>query len=163
MEKTDIVNHRVELKIFDLVAVCRDVVENFVPQAAAKSIRFNTDFSDKEIFLLSDEHLVRRICSNLVSNAIKYTHRGKNVWINVREEGEAIVISVGDEGVGIEEKELPFLFSKYSKLSSRPTDGENSTGLGLSIVKRIVEELNGRIYCESTVGKGSVFTVLLKK
>jgi signal transduction histidine kinase len=68
-----------------------------------------------------------------------------------------------DEGVGIEEKELPFLFSKYSKLSSRPTDGEHSTGLGLSIVKRIVEQLNGRISCESVVGKGSAFTVLLRK
>jgi signal transduction histidine kinase len=70
---------------------------------------------------------------------------------------------VRDEGVGIDKEELPYLFSKYSKLSSRPTDGEGSNGLGLSIVKRIVEEINGRITCESEVGKGSVFTVLLKK
>ncbi len=55
------------------------------------------------------------------------------------------------------------LFSKYSKISSRPTAGEASSGLGLSIVKRICEELNGHISCESALGKGSVFTVVLKK
>jgi signal transduction histidine kinase len=163
IEKTDIVNHRVQLKIFDLVTLTRDVIENFTPQAANKNIILHNDFSENEIFLLSDEQLVQRICSNLVSNAIKYTNRGKNVWINVREEGEAVIIAVSDEGVGIEEKELPYLFSKYSKLSSQPTDGEHSTGLGLSIVKRIVEELNGRILCESEKGKGSVFTVILRK
>ena len=94
---------------------------------------------------------------------IKYTPAGKNVWVNVTDEQDAVSIKVRDEGVGIEKEELPYLFSKYSKLSSRPTDGEASNGLGLSIVKRIVEEINGRIHCESELGKGSLFTVLLKK
>jgi signal transduction histidine kinase len=58
---------------------------------------------------------------------------------------------------------MPNLFSKYAKISSRPTNGEATTGLGLSIVKRIVEELNGKISCESIPGEGSLFTVLLKK
>jgi signal transduction histidine kinase len=163
IEKTDIVNHRVQLRIFDLVAVANDVIENFKPQAANKQIRLLNDFSEKEIFLLSDEQLVQRICSNLVSNAVKYTPKGKHVWVSVREEAEAVVIAVSDEGVGIDEEDLPHLFSKYSKISSQPTDGEHSTGLGLSIVKRIVEELNGQITCESERGKGSVFTVILKK
>jgi signal transduction histidine kinase len=163
IEKTDIVNHRVQLKIFNLVAVAKDVVENFRPQAANKNINLHTEFFEDEVFLLSDEQLVQRICSNLVSNAIKYTPKDKNVSIAVRDEGEAIIIAVCDEGVGIDEHEMPHLFSKYSKISSRPTDGENSTGLGLSIVKRIVEELNGEIRCESERGKGSLFTVVLKK
>jgi signal transduction histidine kinase len=163
IEKTDIVNHRVQLKVFNLVPIVKDVTDDFSLQAAAKRITLNADFSAKEIFLLSDEQLVQRICSNLVSNAIKYTHREKNVWINVRDESEKIVIAVSDEGVGISSKELPFLFSKYSKLSSQPTDGEHSTGLGLAIVKRVVEELNGTISCDSVLGKGSVFTVVLPK
>jgi signal transduction histidine kinase len=83
--------------------------------------------------------------------------------MHIDEEHDTISIKVRDEGVGIDKEELPYLFSKYSKLSSRPTDGETSNGLGLSIVKRIVEEINGRITCESEVGKGSLFTVLLKK
>ncbi|RYZ19408.1 MAG: ATP-binding protein [Sphingobacteriales bacterium] len=72
-------------------------------------------------------------------------------------------VAACSQGVGIDETELPHLFSKYSKISSKPTDGEHSTGLGLSIVKRIVEELNGEISCESEPDRGSVFTVVLKK
>jgi len=107
--------------------------------------------------------LVHRIVENLVSNAIKFSPQGRNVWVAISEEGDMVHIKVRDEGQGIEEDELPLLFSKYSKLSSKPTAGEASTGLGLSIVKRIVEELNGKIYCESEAGKGSLFTVILKK
>jgi signal transduction histidine kinase len=72
-------------------------------------------------------------------------------------------LKVRDEGVGIQADELPHLFAKYSKISSRPTAGEPTTGLGLAIVKRICEELNGQISCESAPGIGSVFTVVLKK
>jgi signal transduction histidine kinase len=117
----------------------------------------------KKLYILSDRYLVGRIFENLLSNAIKYTPQGRNVWLYLSEDQDTISIKVRDEGVGIEKEELPYLFSKYSKLSSRPTDGEASNGLGLSIVKRIVEEINGRITCESEVGKGSVFTVVLKK
>jgi signal transduction histidine kinase len=81
----------------------------------------------------------------------------------VSDEQDAISIKIRDEGVGIDREELPYLFSKYSKISSRPTDGEPSNGLGLSIVKRIVEEINGKITCVSEPGKGSLFTVILKK
>jgi signal transduction histidine kinase len=83
--------------------------------------------------------------------------------MSISDEQDSINIKIRDEGVGIDKEELPYLFSKYSKISSLPTDGESSNGLGLSIVKRIVEEINGRITCESEPGKGSVFTVLLKK
>jgi signal transduction histidine kinase len=83
--------------------------------------------------------------------------------MSITDEQDAVGIKVKDEGVGIDKEELPYLFSKYSKISSTPTDGENSNGLGLSIVKRIVEEINGRIICESEIGKGSTFTVILKK
>jgi signal transduction histidine kinase len=71
------------------------------------------------------------------------------------------VITVSDEGVGIPKEELPYLFTKYSRISSTPTDGENSTGLGLSIVKRLVEELNGSISCTSEEGAGTTFKVTL--
>jgi signal transduction histidine kinase len=119
--------------------------------------------SNKEVFIISDKNLLSRIFENLLSNAIKFTPAGKNVWLSVAEENDAIRIQVKDEGIGIAKDELHRLFSKYSKLSSTTTDGEKSTGLGLSIVKRIVDELNGSVYCESENGKGSLFTVVLKK
>ncbi|THU33545.1 tetratricopeptide repeat protein [Niastella caeni] len=163
VEREDIGSHKLHLEKFDLKAFAEEVIDNFKPMAAKKNIRLHADFSGKKLFILSDRYLVSRICENLLSNAIKYTPHGKDVWMSIHDEQDTVTIKIRDEGVGIDKEELPYLFSKYSKISSRPTDGEASTGLGLSIVKRIVEEINGRISCESELGKGSVFTVTLKK
>lgn len=163
VEKADIGRHAINLENFDLKIFVEDLVDGFRPAAEKKSIQVHVEAPRHAIYLLSDRQLVTRICENLLSNAIKYTPRGKQVWIGISDEKEAISIKVRDEGVGIAPEELPYLFSKYSKVSSRPTDGEASTGLGLSIVKRIVEELNGSIFCESEPDKGSLFTVVLGK
>jgi Signal transduction histidine kinase len=163
VEKSDIGKHKIQLEPIDMLVFMDEVMENFRPVAAKKDIKLQVDYSGKHLCILSDRQLVNRICENLLSNAIKYTPRGRNVWVNVQDEQDAVSIKIRDEGVGIEKEELPYLFSKYSKISSQPTDGESSTGLGLSIVKRIVEELNGKISCESEPGKGSLFTVILKK
>jgi signal transduction histidine kinase len=162
VERADIGNHKMHLEKFDLRAFTEEMVENFKPMANRKRIVLHTEIG-KKVYILSDRYLVSRICENLLSNAIKYTPQGRNVWMQLNEDQDTISIKVRDEGVGIDKEELPYLFSKYSKISSRPTDGEGSNGLGLSIVKRIVEEINGRITCESEVGKGSVFTVVLRK
>jgi signal transduction histidine kinase len=163
VEKKDIGDHKLRIENFDLTILTENVIDNFKVMADKKEIRLHTELPQKELYILSDKHLVSRICENLLSNAIKYTPRGKNVWVSVSEEQDAISIKVRDEGVGIEKEEMPHLFSKYSMISSQPTDGENSNGLGLSIVKRIVEEINGKISCESEPGKGTLFTVILRK
>ena len=163
VEREDVGSHKLQLEQFDLRAFIEEMVDNFTPMAEKKNISLHAVATNKKLVILSDRYLVGRICENLLSNAIKYTSQGKNVWMSIYDEHDQIGIKVRDEGVGIEKEELPYLFSKYSKISSRPTDGEASNGLGLSIVKRIVEEINGRIMCESQIGIGSVFTVLLKK
>jgi signal transduction histidine kinase len=163
VEREDVGSHKLQLEKFDLRIFAEEMVDNFKPMGEKKNISLHAVATGKKMFILSDRYLVGRICENLLSNAIKYTSQGKNVWMSIHDEQDHIGIKVRDEGVGIEKEELPYLFSKYSKISSRPTDGETSNGLGLSIVKRIVEELNGRITCESEIGEGSVFTVLLKK
>lgn len=163
VERADIGNHKMQLEKFDLKALAEEITGNFKPMAEKKNIHLHAEVAGRKLFILSDRYLVSRICENLLSNAIKYTPQGRQVWMNIYDEQDTVVIKVRDEGVGIEKEELPFLFSKYSKISSRPTDGETSNGLGLSIVKRIVEEINGRIACESEPGVGSVFTVTLKK
>ena len=163
VEKKDIGNHKMKLENFDLTIFTEELVDSFKPMADRKEIHLHAEMPGRKVYLMSDRHLVSRICENLLSNAIKYTPRGKNVWISVSDEQDAINIKVRDEGVGIEKEEMPYLFSKYSKISSQPTDGESSTGLGLAIVKRIVEEINGKIFCESEPGKGSLFTVVLRK
>lgn len=163
VEKVQTNQHKLQLENLDLRIFSETVLDNFQPAADKKNIRLHLECPKKSLYFLSDPQLLNRMVENLLSNAIKYTHEGKNVWMSVSEERDAVSIKVRDEGVGIEKDELPHLFSKYSKISSQPTNGEPSTGLGLSIVKRICEELNGQISCESKPGEGSIFTVVLKK
>ena len=163
VEKAETNQHKVQLENFDLKVFVETIVDDFQPAASGKNIQLHFETPAKHVYLVSDKQLVSRICENLFSNAIKYSPPGKNVWISVADANDGINIKVKDEGVGISKEELPNLFSKYSKISSLPTAGEASTGLGLSIVKRIVEELNGSVFCESEPGKGSLFTVTLKK
>jgi signal transduction histidine kinase len=163
VEKAETNQHMVQLENLDLRIFTESVLDDFSPVAAKKDIQLHLECPNRSVYFLSDRQLLGRMLENLLSNAIKYTGAGKNVWISVSEEKDAISIRISDEGVGIPQEELPHLFSKYSKISSRPTAGEASTGLGLAIVKRICEELNGKISCESALGKGTVFTVVLKK
>jgi len=111
-----------------------------------------------ELYVIADETAMNQIVENLLSNAIKYSPPHKRITLLVRTEGEARVqLRVIDEGAGIRSDELPRLFGKFARLSTRPTGGEDSTGLGLSIVKNLVEAMNGRVWCESTYGHGSTF------
>jgi len=163
VEKAQTNQHKVRLENMDLRIFAETQLDNFMPVAASKNIQLHLECPNRSIYFLSDPQLLGRMLDNLLSNAIKYTGTGKNIWMSVSEDRDAISIKVRDEGVGIQPDEMPHLFSKYNKISSKPTNGEASTGLGLSIVKRICQELNGQISCESAVGEGSVFTVVLKK
>ncbi|PWT96539.1 MAG: hypothetical protein C5B52_15555 [Bacteroidetes bacterium] len=163
VEKAETNRHKISLENFDLKIFIEDVINAHIPEAKQKDISLMYEAGDKSVYIMSDRHLVNRICENLLSNAIKFTPRGKTVWIGVSDAKDAAHIKFRDEGVGIPREELPKLFSKYSNISSKPTEGEASTGLGLSIVKRLVEELNGNIQCESEPGHGSLFTVILRK
>jgi signal transduction histidine kinase len=163
VEKAETNQNKLQLENLDLRIFAEWRLDNFTPVAAAKHISLHLDCPNRSIYFLSDRQLLGRMLDNLLSNAIKYTAAGKNVWMSVSEEKDAVSIKIRDEGVGIQTDELPHLFSKYSKISSQPTNGEASTGLGLAIVKRICEELKGKITCESTPGEGSIFTIVLKK
>jgi len=163
VEKAETNQNKLQLENLDLRIFAEWRLDNFTPVAAAKHISLHLDCPNRSLYFLSDRQLLGRMLDNLLSNAIKYTAAGKNVWMSVSEEKDAVSIKIRDEGVGIQADELPHLFSKYSKISSQPTNGEASTGLGLAIVKRICEELKGKITCESTLGEGSIFTIVLKK
>jgi signal transduction histidine kinase len=163
VEKAETNQNKLQLENLDLRIFAEWRLDNFTPVAANKNIRLHLDCPNRSLYFLSDRQLLGRMLDNLLSNAIKYTAPGKNVWMSVSEEKDAVSIKIRDEGVGIQPDELPHLFSKYSKISSETTNGEASTGLGLAIVKRICEELKGKITCESTLGEGSIFTIVLKK
>ncbi len=108
-----------------------------------------------------DRERMAQVFDNLISNAVKFSPSYTKVSVELSALGVAAVVAVSDRGQGIPEAELHRLFGAFSRLSVRPTAGEKSTGLGLSIVKRIVEEHDGVVGVESKVGKGSSFRVIL--
>jgi signal transduction histidine kinase len=116
----------------------------------------------KLLTVSGDHDRLREAIDNLVSNAIKYTPHGGHIHLAVAREGSEAVIRVGDDGPGLSPEDLSRLFGRFQRLSAKPTGGEGSTGLGLSIVKRIVELHGGRITAESGgPGRGTTFTITL--
>lgn len=117
-------------------------------------------FDEKTVaHVFSDANIVKQIISNLLSNAIKFSPEGKNIFVTVSHNKVDSTTSVGiqDEGPGLSEEDKGKLFIKFAKLSAKPTGGESSTGLGLSIVKKLTDIINGDIGCESEQGKGAKF------
>lgn len=110
----------------------------------------------------ADRERVRQILQNLVSNAVKYTPAGGSMWLRAHASGDAVELSVGDTGVGIPAEALDQIFEPFYRVEgATPSQAQPRTGLGLSIVKRLVEAQGGEIRVESEVGRGSTFTVSL--
>jgi PAS domain S-box-containing protein len=108
-----------------------------------------------------DRALTDRLLNNLIGNAVKFSPVGAPVGVTVARQNGSVVVSVRDQGQGIPPAEMGKLFQPFSRTSVHATAGEKSTGLGLAIARRIVEDHGGRIWAESEVGKGSVFSFAL--
>jgi signal transduction histidine kinase len=106
---------------------------------------------------------VKIILDNLVSNAIKYSPEGVPVQVDLEIRESAVRVKVTDQGPGILPEERPLLFRQFSRLSSRPTGGESSSGLGLYIVKTMADKLGGSVGVDSDPGQGSCFWVELPR
>lgn len=104
---------------------------------------------EKDIYINADEGKLTEIVDNLINNAIKYSPKFSQIFIRVKEQGDYAVIEVEDQGQGLTEPDKNKLFQRFTRLSAEPTGGENSTGLGLSIVKVLVEAHEGTIRAES--------------
>ncbi len=150
---------QVNLVPTELAAVLSAVVETQRPRAAAKQQTIHLEGVPGPVSVLADPTIVVQVLENLVSNAVKYSPPGKNIWISLRQEPGGVGCEVRDEGPGLSAEDQKKLFGKFARLSAKPTGGEHSTGLGLSIVKKMVEAMNGRVWCESELGKGATFVV----
>jgi signal transduction histidine kinase len=102
------------------------------------------------------------VFENLLSNALKFTEPGRQVFVDIIDQGESIRAAIRDEGPGISPEDKLKLYNKLQRLTARPTGGESSTGLGLWIVKTILDKIGGTIECESS-HLGTTFSVILKK
>lgn len=145
----------------NVVHVLDKIMHSYEPSIAMKNQKlvFKRKGSRKEIE--SDRLYLNRIFDNLISNATKFSQEGVRITVKFESKEDHILVCIEDQGPGLSEDDQKQLFKKFQILSPRPTGGESSTGLGLSIVKSLVEILQGKVYCESALGKGSKFFIEL--
>jgi signal transduction histidine kinase len=136
--------------------ICYNILESHNPLACAKNITVNYTPSE-EIYIYADIDMIKAILRNLVSNAIKFTDHSGVVNITADRTESGIVISVSDNGIGIKPEDLPRLFNNYDVFTTKGTDNEAGTGLGLMLVKEFVTKHGGYVRVESDYGKGSIF------
>lgn len=147
-------------EVVALDAILKLTIEEMAKQAEEKALQLELSVEDNLPKVFGDPTRLRQLINNLVSNAVKYTPAGGKVSVSARAENEQLILQVSDTGPGIPPSDQPYIFDKFYRASNVPTDTPG-TGLGLAIVKSIVENHQGRIWVESTVGKGTTFTVVL--
>ncbi|MDQ7062903.1 MAG: ATP-binding protein [candidate division KSB1 bacterium] len=143
--------------------VANKVIESFRVFAESRGITLRTDIPSGISGINGDRDRITQILVNLVDNAIKYSHFGGEVIIAARETEDEVIVSVSDQGVGISQEDLNFIFERFVQLDNLPEGVHRGFGLGLSIAKDIVQSHHGRMWAESEPGKGSTFYFSLPK
>ncbi|MCV9385125.1 ATP-binding protein [Reichenbachiella ulvae] len=138
-----------------------DVVNRYRQAASKKMIHLDIHYPSVDAIMQTDHLLLFLVLENLLSNAIKFSPSKSTIVIKAEEEERTVLFSIKDEGPGFTEEDMKDVFGRFKKLSAKPTAGESSTGLGLSIVKKYVSDLGGQVWLESESGKGSTFFVSL--
>ena len=127
--------------------------------ADQKSLRVIMEISGPVRPVWIDRVALAAVLDNLLSNAVKYSESGKRIWVRLRDERDGVVCEVRDEGPGLSRDDQAKLFQKGVRLTPKPTAGEPTMGYGLAVAKELVDKLNGKIWCESTLGQGASFSI----
>jgi signal transduction histidine kinase len=148
----------VEKQTVQLADVLAQVLEALSAQAQEKAIDVKSQVdTDLPTLNMNAQH-AKQLWTNLISNAVKYTPDGGSVSVSLGKRDGSLVGAVRDTGIGISEKELPFIFTEFFRTQASKAHTQMGTGLGLTIVKRILETYGGEIGVESEAGQGSCFT-----
>ena len=161
---------KAHLTPIEVTSTVRSIAEGQIPKMSEKNIHFTFGSSssanmnggrviNQEVFAAVDVDFLREIINNLIENAIKYTNNGGGIWVNVRGDGDRVLINVTDTGIGISPEDSKHVFQKFYRADNSETRTIGGTGLGLYIVKERVEAMSGSTWVESTFGEGSTFYV----
>ena len=150
------------MQTFDLSPLVWEAVVQFEGRAQQKEIRMEQDIPLDPMMVQADPHLVREVVDNLLSNALKFSPRGTRVLVGLQLLERGVCLSVADQGPGLTLKDKAHLFGRYARLSAQPSAGEPSVGLGLFIVKQMVDTMRGTIDVVSEPGQGACFRVKLE-
>ncbi|MEK6266880.1 MAG: HAMP domain-containing histidine kinase, partial [Clostridium sp.] len=145
----------------DIVVIVEDIVMSVTNFTDVKGINIIFDTDMEEYIIACDPEAIDRIVLNLISNAIKFSEVGDEIFVTIKDKNEFVEISVKDNGIGIEDKNLDMIFERFNQVDKSLSKNSEGTGIGLSLVKSIAELHGGSINVESEFGKGSKFTVKL--
>lgn len=147
-------------EILDLNSELEDAVKILSPLALQKGLGLHLQLPDDPVYTFADLNATRMVINNLISNAIKYSKSGI-IRISTKSKEDVAQIEVEDQGIGISESFLPVLFKEFTREHGESAELPEGSGLGLSITKKLLDAMNGRIFVKSTKNKGSVFWVEL--
>jgi len=149
------------LEPLDVVGITRAAVTEFREEAAQAGFEVDLQLEDRTAMIRADQEALRRAIRNLLENAVKYSPDCRTVWVKGHVNHSRIAISVRDRGIGIDAQEQREIFRKFVRGSAAKRAGIKGTGIGLSMVRQIVEACGGEIRLESAEGAGSTFTIVL--
>ncbi|WP_298842721.1 sensor histidine kinase [Clostridium sp.] len=145
----------------NIVEVVEDVVMSVTSSIDIKGLNISFDTDIEEKIIACDPEGIVRIVLNLISNAIKFSDVGDEIFVAIKDKNEFVEISVNDNGIGIKEKDLDKIFDRFKQVDKSLSRNTEGTGLGLNLVKSIVELHGGSIHVKSKFGKGSKFIITL--
>lgn len=138
------------------------LIREFQSTARKKEITIQSTHADQALSIISDKQCLDRVIGNVLSNALKFSKPGQKVLLRTfMNSDKKTVVEIEDEIGGFSAEELKTLFSKFKKYKAQPTGNESSTGLGLFVAKAMAERVDGTVTCQSELGKGSIFTIVL--
>jgi signal transduction histidine kinase/DNA-binding response OmpR family regulator len=152
---------KLDLQTVELSDFFNSIMLSFVPLAERKNIEFQFLQNNNEVYGSIDKDKVEKILVNLLSNAFKFTEANKKVLAKIAYENDQLVITISDEGIGIPSGKLGNIFDRFYQIDSNNNRKYEGTGIGLALVKELVDIMNGKIYVESQVNKGTTFEVIL--
>ena len=144
----------------DVVGMVQDVFTAVHSAASAKGLALVADVSPDATHVRVDPTAFRQILTNLVENAVRYTHEG-SVTVRTRKSDDGVWVDVSDTGIGIAAEHLPRIFERFYRVDAGRSRAEGGTGLGLAIVRHLVDAHGGRVESSSVVGRGTTISVLL--
>ncbi|MBL4938034.1 PAS domain S-box protein [Clostridium sp. YIM B02515] len=148
---------------FDIVNTTENIIASVNLYAKSKGIELIFDTNEEEVMVCLDKEKYERILLNLLSNAVKFTPEGKQILVTIEDDMENVALSVKDEGIGIPKDKLNYIFDRFAQVNTSLSRRAEGTGIGLSLVKKLVEYMDGKIEVKSNEGVGSEFYIRFNK